>query len=192
LNQPAIPSKELISISGDIGSGKSAVGKRVAAALGWEYMSTGAIYREIAAARSMTVLELNQYGEKNPEIDFELDKRSTEIGRTRSRLVIDSRMAWHFIPHSFKVFLAVSVQTGAQRIVAADRSHETYASVEEAQERIVARRASEKSRYQMLYGVDVADQSHFDLVINTETATIEQEVDLLIADYRKWAARQLV
>lgn len=179
-------SKNLITISGDIGSGKSAVGKAVAAALGFDYMSSGAIQREEAAARNMTILELNQFAETHPEIDYAIDDRIAHIGRTRDKLLIDSRMAWHFVPHSFKVFLVTEPAIAAQRIMAALRKNESYTDLAHAVEEIKARRASESKRFMQFYGVDLTDQSQFDLVIDTSNATIEAEVAVVKRCFEAW------
>jgi cytidylate kinase len=179
-------SKNLITISGDIGSGKSAVGKAVAAALGFDYMSSGAIQREEAAARNMTILELNQFAETHPEIDYAIDDRIAHIGRTGEKLLIDSRMAWHFVPHSFKVFLVTEPAIAAQRIMAALRKNESYTDLAHAVEEIKARRASESKRFMQFYGVDLTDQSQFDLVIDTSNATIEAEVAVVKCCFEAW------
>ncbi len=179
-------SKNLITISGDIGSGKSAVGKAVAAALGFDYMSSGAIQREEAAVRNMTILELNQFAETHPEIDYAIDDRIAHIGRTREKLLIDSRMAWHFVPHSFKVFLVTEPAIAAQRIMAALRTNESYTDLAHAVEEIKARRASESKRFMQFYGVDLTDQSQFDLVIDTSNATIEAEVEVVKRCFEAW------
>lgn len=179
-------SKNLITISGDIGSGKSAVGKAVAAALGFDYMSSGAIQREEAAARNMTILELNQFAETHPEIDYAIDDRIAHIGRTREKLLIDSRMAWHFVPHSFKVFLVTEPAIAAQRIMAALRKNESYTDLAHAVEEIKARRASESKRFMQFYSVDLTDQSQFDLVIDTSNATIEAEVEVVKRCFEAW------
>lgn len=49
----------IITISGDIGSGKSTTGKLLAKKLDYKYLSTGAIQRQIAEEMGMTTLELN-------------------------------------------------------------------------------------------------------------------------------------
>lgn len=179
-------SKNLITISGDIGSGKSAVGKAVAAVLGFAYMSSGAIQREEAAARKLSILQLNQLAESQPEIDYAIDERIAQIGRTGDKLVIDSRMAWHFVPHSFKVFLVTEPTIAAQRIMAALRNNESYPDLAQAMQEIQARRASESKRFMQFYGVDLTDQSQFDLVINTSHVSIETEVKVLSDCFQAW------
>ena len=48
-------------------------------------------------------------------------------------LVFDSRLAWHFVEHSFKVFLSVNIDEAARRIWNANRGFvEKYTSVQDA------------------------------------------------------------
>ncbi len=82
-----------ISITGDLGSGKSAVSRLLQRETGFEIFSTGKIQRDIAAQRSMTTLELNKYSEAHPEIDEEIDNFSRNLGVRGASVIVDSRMA---------------------------------------------------------------------------------------------------
>lgn len=62
-----------ISITGDLGSGKSAVGKILKTDLNIITVSTGSIQREIATRMGMSTLELNHFTDTHPEIDDEID-----------------------------------------------------------------------------------------------------------------------
>lgn len=62
-----------ISLAGDLGSGKSTVGRIIGEKCGLEFYSTGTIQRKIALERGMTTYELNRYMEDHPEIDDEID-----------------------------------------------------------------------------------------------------------------------
>ena len=139
--------KEKISLAGDLGSGKSTVADILINRLGAEYYSTGAIVRSIAAKHGMTVVELNVYMETHPEIDTEIDNGLVELGKIDKAMVIDSRMAWHFTPGTFKVYLSTDVETSALRIMGANRVGEHAASLEATIADTRARRESEKKRY---------------------------------------------
>ena len=58
-----------ISLAGDLGSGKSTVGKLLSSMLGIEKFTVGTAQRELAEKMKMTPVELNRYMEDNPEID---------------------------------------------------------------------------------------------------------------------------
>ena len=95
---------KIISLTGDLGSGKSTVSAILCKTMNYEYVYTGQIQRRIAERYSMTTNELNVYAETNPEIDQEIDNTFKSLVDAEN-LIVDSRLAWYFIPNSFKVFL---------------------------------------------------------------------------------------
>jgi cytidylate kinase len=130
----------------------------------------------------MTTLELNKYSETHPEIDAEIDRTFVALGEQQN-IVVDSRLAWHFIPNSLKVYLKTDVEVSAKRIIGDSnsvRKSEKYASLEEATEHIKARKASENKRYSDLYGLDCDDMSNYDLIIDTSYITPEEVADIII------------
>jgi CMP/dCMP kinase len=163
----------IISLAGRQGSGKTTVGKMLAEKLWFERFSTGDFMREMAMEKGMTLMELNTYSETDGgRVDAILDERQKKLGQEKDNFIIDARLAWHFIPRSFKVYLTVDDFIGASRIVwdsANPLRHSTdvHASIDEAIQTTKARRESESKRYMSLYQVDNHDLSHYDLVIDT-------------------------
>jgi len=178
--------KDKISLAGDLGSGKSTVSKIIIDRLGAEYYSTGAIVRSIADKRGMTVVELNSYMETHPEIDREIDDGLVALSEVDKPLIIDSRMAWHFTKGTFKVYLSIDIETGALRIMNANRQGEHRATFEEAVNDTRNRRASEKKRYMEQYGVDIKDLSNYSLVVDTTYATPEEIAELVMESFAVW------
>jgi len=177
---------KIISITGDLGSGKSTVSKLLQKRLGYDYVYTGKIQREIAKRHNMNTLELNKYSETHPEIDEEIDT-TFKLLNNSNHLIVDSRLAWFFIPKSFKIFLKTDLAVSANRI-SSDmwRETENYVSQDEAIDKIVARKESEIKRYMNLYGVNCTDLSNFDLIIDTSYITPEEVADTIIAKYNMW------
>jgi predicted cytidylate kinase len=167
-----------ITIVGDIGSGKSTVAKRIAELVGLEPRSTGSIQRQLAQARGMTVLELNRVAEEDATVDKEIDNYL--IGLPSGDLVIESRMAWHFVPDTLKVYLYVSDAEAARRVVGAQRTEENYGLIAHATQQILARRKSEVIRFKKYYNVDIDRLLNYDLVIDTTFATVEEIAKLVI------------
>ena len=177
---------KIISITGDLGSGKSTVSKLLCGVLNYNYIYTGKIQREIANRYNMTTLELNKYAETHPEIDEEIDATFKSLNNSTD-LIVDSRLAWFFIPNSFKVYLKTDIAVSADRISADNqRKNEEYSSKEEAINNILARKESENKRYMELYGVDCSDLSHFDIIIDTSFISPEKVADRIIAEYQMW------
>ena len=134
-----------ITIAGDIGSGKSTVAKKLADWLGVEPLSTGGIQRQLAQQRLLSVLELNKLAEEDPSIDREIDGYLMRL--PDGELVVESRMAWHFVPNTLKLYLYISDGAAARRIIGAQRIDEDYGTIANAAQPIMARRRSEINRF---------------------------------------------
>ena len=177
-----------ISLAGDLGSGKSTVGKILAEEYGAQLYSTGTIQRKIATEMGMTTLQLNQYMETHPEIDGKIDDGLRALEKEPLDLIIDSRMAWHFVPSSFSVYMMADAYISAERIMNAGRESEPFASVEEAVRSVSDRRKSEMLRYSHLYGVNIKDMENYVYVIDTSYVDPQTVADHISAHYKLFAA----
>ena len=181
---------EKISLAGDLGSGKSTVAKILTERLGMEYYSTGTICRAVAARHNMTVVEMNQYMETHPELDHEIDDGLKALSDDDRPLLIDSRMAWHFVRGTFRVYLTTEIAVSAARIFGAGRAEEHFATVEETEQQIRTRRESEKMRYMKFYGVNNKDLLNYDLVLDTTYASPDEIADCLCEAFENWKANK--
>ena len=180
---------KIISITGDLGSGKSTVSNLLCKRLNYDYIYTGKIQRKIANRYQMTTLELNQYAETHHEIDAEIDATFKSLNDSTD-LIVDSRLAWFFVPKSFKVFLQTDIIVSANRISGdQQRENEKYLSKEDAVKNIIARKESENKRYMELYGANCSDLTNFNLVIDTSHITPEKVADMIIAEYNAWLVK---
>ena len=111
-----------------------------------------------------------------------------------NHIVIDSRLAFHFIPNSFKVYLELPPEIAKERILnnlkenSLRRQSEDSSTSEEIYEKIISRLESEKKRYKELYGIDHTNKNNFDLVIDTNKNNLKQVVDIILLEYKKWRA----
>ncbi len=177
-----------MSVTGDIGSGKSAVSRLLRQATGYPLYSTGALQRRIAERYGMTTLELNKYSETHSEIDDEIDSESIRLGKTDESFIIDSRIAWHFIPHSFKVYLVVDLGIAAERILGdSGRTGEAYDDLDTAVSDIRKRRQSEVDRFRATYGIDLSDLGNYDLIVDTSQSPPEEVASTVLDAFRVWA-----
>jgi len=177
---------KIISITGDLGSGKSTVSNLLCKRLNYKYVCTGKIQREIALRHNMTTLELNEYSETHPEIDEEVDNTFKSLN-VSDGLIVDSRLAWFFIPNSFKVFLKTNLIISANRILGDNqRGKERYSSNGDAVDKIIARKASENRRYMEVYGANCSDLSNFNLIIDTSFIVPEKIADIIFTEYNAW------
>ncbi len=175
-----------ISLAGDIGSGKSTIGQILSDKYSLEKVSIGYILRDMAKEYGMDVNAFNKYMETHPEIDGILDGKLKAYEKESGRFLFDSRMAWHFVPSSFSVYLKVSFETAAERIIGAGRSSEIYKSIDEAVKSIKARHESESLRYKTLYNVDVNDYDNYDLVVNTDGKNPEEIAKIICDAFELW------
>lgn len=181
-----VPVLGKISLAGDLGSGKSTVSAILLERLGATYYSTGAICRAIAASHGMTIVEMNKYMETHPEIDHEIDDGLRALSDKNENMVIDSRMAWHFVKDTFRVYMTTELEESAKRILRANREGDHASSLEEMAEEIRARKASERMRYREQYGVDCKDLSNYDLVVDSTYASPEEVAEHILSAFDEW------
>ena len=181
----------LISITGKLGSGKSTICNILKERYGFEIVSTGTINREFARSLGITTLELNERLKSDPALDNEIDGTVTRLSieKKDEKLIFDSRMAWHFVPSSFAVYMQVDIKTSAERIMNAGRQDEKYSDIESAVKELKKRRESEILRYNSLYGVDIMDMSNYDLVVDTNGKTPMEVADIIIKNFEIWLKR---
>ncbi len=175
-----------ISLAGDLGSGKTTIGEILTEKYGLEKVSIGKIMRKMADEHGMSVADFNRYIENHPEYDKLVDDKLKSYESLSGKYLFDSRMAWHFVPSSFSVYMQVDIKTSAERIINAGRSDETYSDIETAVKEIKKRRESEILRYNTLYGVDIMDMTNYDLVVDTNGKTPTEVAEYVIKNFENW------
>lgn len=175
-----------ITLTGNLGSGKSTLGKILEAEYGYEIFSTGKVIRKIAEEHGVSVLEMNKMMEKDHKYDHMIDDTTARISREQKdrKLLFDSRLAWNFVEESFKVFLSVSLPVAASRVLA-DESRgavENYASVEDCMQSLKDRAASEDRRYQDLYGIEYFNYANYNLVLDSSDCAPDILAKILVQE----------
>lgn len=173
--------KRAITLTGDPGAGKTDVGKLLADKLQWKLINIGMIQRNLASEHNMDVRDFNLLMEKNPEFDTLLDNKIKEIGLKNVSIIVDSRIAWHWIPDSLKVFLKVDIDEAARRVLNANRTSERYATIEETSLGLEQRKAGEVKRLKSKYSIDFSDMRNYNLVIDTTNMTPKEVCDRILA-----------
>jgi len=175
----------IISFTGDPGSGKSTLGKMLAEKLHFERYYIGQIRRDMAKKKGMTLAQYNEYGEKNPETDKEVDDYQKNLGETDDDFIIEGRTSWFLIPQSIKIYVSVDPKEGARRIFSEiqhenERNEGTKAvSIDDVIALNEQRKKSDDFRYKKYYGKDCFDHDNFDFVLDTTNLTIEEAFDKL-------------
>ncbi|HEY0639922.1 MAG TPA: cytidylate kinase family protein [Pseudonocardiaceae bacterium] len=177
-------STRAIAISGALGSGKSSVAKYLARRLGLQYVSTGDLQRSIASRRRLTTLELNRAAEQDQRIDDEVDDVLRGLAADGTPVVVDSRMAWWFVPNALSVHLTVDPAVAAERMHARrNQAAEEYTSREEAMRLAADRAQSERLRFRQLYDVDTARLRNYEVIVDTTSAPMEAVAEEVVAAY---------
>jgi cytidylate kinase len=185
--------KRILTIAGLAGSGKSSTAKEVARRLGYQHFSSGDLFRALAREQGHDVLQANLSAEENAAIDDLVDGRLQEIGSKEDQVVIDSRLAWHWIPQSYKVFLDLDLLTAAKRILGnMDADRKASENVPDDPSAYAAqlknRMASEGRRYKMLYNVEQHNKANYDLVIDTGAHPLEEVVQMVLDGFHEHLA----
>lgn len=183
--------KHIITIAGKPGSGKSTASKAVSATLGFQHFSSGDFFRAIGKERGIDVFQTNLVAELETDIDHLVDEKLRNLGEQEDNMVIDSRMAWHWMPYSFRVYLDLDLLVAAERILktlddARMEVEDIPESPAEYAARLQDRLDSETRRYQNLYQANPYDPSNYDLVIDTavnDPATVQK---LIIEGFQNW------
>ena len=162
-----------ITISGMPGSGKSTLARALAEKLKLKHYSMGKFHRDMARQRNMSELEFNELAAKDLDIHKEIDQQQIRL-KNEDNFVLDSRLGFHFIPDSIKIFLKINIETGAERIMQHPRKGELYKSEEEAVKAIKKRIDLEKQTYKTLYQVDHYNLERYDFVLDTTHLAVEK------------------
>lgn len=173
-----------ITITGGLYSGKSSVAKIICEEIDYTYFNVGELQRKLAVEKGMSIMEYNDYMFDN-NLDHEVDNKTVEIGREKQNLIFDARLAWYFIPDSFKIYLKVEIDIAVERAMNSKRGKsENYTSRREAKSNIIERRKLEVTRFQEMYNIDIDKDSNYDLVIDTSYMTMEDVIDKTLKKLR--------
>ena len=183
--------KEIITICGSLGSGKSSTAKEIAKILGFKHFSSGDFFRQVGLELDLSINEINKRAETDSKIDEMTDQKLRDL-RNTEKIVIDSRTAYHWIPESFKVYLDLPQEIAKNRILNSLKENplrqqsEKVSTVEDVYKKMQERFESEQKRYWDLYKINNKDKSNFNLIINTNKNNLGEVVGIIVAEYKKW------
>ncbi len=180
--------RRIISLAGDLASGKGTVSKLLSQELQYEIYKNGDYVRKLAKERGLSITSYNEYLKDHPEIDQQIEKSAALYEKEHDNLIIDARLGWYAVPESFKVYMKVDIDVAAKRAFDDSNRKETesFATVEEQKADMLRRYNLENERYFNLYGVHKEDMSNYDLVVDTTELTPEEAKEIIIEEYNKW------
>ncbi len=178
-----------ITINGQLGSGKSEICKFFQREHGFDVFSTGRIQRERAQKQGISTLDMNKESGKDYSLDYIIDNATVEFAKEHQGedVIFDSRLAWHFVPDSFKIHLLVSPAEAGRRVFCNRvTKEEKYSSQQDATNQLVERRRLESERYLKVYNVVMNDYSNYNLILDTTSLSIKEVCDILYSEYQEF------
>lgn len=167
-----------VTVGGLPGSGTTTACRSLRERLGLDYVYAGQIFRDLAKERGMSLAAFGRYCEDHPEVDRELDERQLKI-MERGNIIVEGRLSgWLAIEHdvpALTVWLWAPVDVRAERVAKREGGEPQERKLE-----MLEREFSEAKRYKNFYGVDIDDQSIYDLVIKTQELSPEAVVERII------------
>lgn len=160
-----------ILLSGLSGTGSTTAAQRIADDLGLRYVYGGRIFRSLAEERGISLEELAESLERDPETEREIDRRLVEAAMDDDVLVESRTVGWIF-PHDVpacRIWLTCALEERLRRVQA--REHHPRSA-----DNLLRREASDNRRYRALYGIEPDDFSPFDLVIDTTNLSVDEVV----------------
>jgi CMP/dCMP kinase len=158
----------LITVSGPPGSGTTTTAEHVAARLGIELVPGGEVFRAMAVERGMSLPAFGRYASDHPDVDVELDTRLAQRAH-KGEVVIESRLAGWIARNERLVgvtaWIDCDVAVRASRVAVRDGITEAEALAANEERQVL-----ERARYLALYGLDIADLSIYDLLLDSGVA----------------------
>ncbi len=164
----------IITVSGDAGTGTTTLAKHLSSTLNLPYSHAGAIFRQLAEQRKVSLLAIIKATEHDLSLDQYVESKLLKLMQSHTDLIVEGRLtsyqAWkHHIP-SFRILLTASPHIQAQRI--SEREGTGY---EQTLIDVQYRDHQDWLRYQNLYGISINQQNTWNsLVVNTDTLSIDE------------------
>ena len=180
--------KHIISIAGELASGKGATSRELMQMLNYGIYRNGEYFRKLAREMNMDITTFNEYAKSHPEIDIQIEKSAAEYAKNNDNFIIDARLGWYAVPESFKVYLTVDIDEAAKRAFYDEnrKSTENFASIEEQKADMIKRYQLENERYFKLYNVHKEDLNNYDLVLDTTKLTPREVAERIKEADKKW------
>jgi predicted cytidylate kinase len=158
----------IITISGEVCSGKSSVAKALVGLLpGWQRINTGQAFRDHCAKLGLSIQEVAHLPDAVHEEFDRIQRRQLESGE---RLIVEGRLSgWlaRDLPDVHRVYCVAPLETRIQRYMTRDGR-----PCEQALADIEYRDAGDVEKYRRVYGIDDYRSAEFyHLFLDTSTGT---------------------
>ncbi len=159
----------IVTVGGLPGTGTSTLCRMLEAELGLPYVYAGQIFRQEAAARGISLGDLNELAQADSSVDRALDDRQVQL-LLQGNVILEGRMSgWLAHEHgiaALKVWITCEEDERIRRLVERDGGDP------DTQRRLTAERVDqEQDRYRRYYAADVGDLAIYDLILDSTSTT---------------------
>ena len=159
-----------ITVSGLPGSGTTSLSRYLAERHGFQMISAGEVFRQLAKELNMELAGFGRLAEADPAYDRMIDARQKEIASQRDNIIVEGRLSgWMVESADLKIWLYAPIGCRIKRIAFRDQT----ADEKTAERLTLEREKCEAGRYRSYYSIDITDLSVYHLILNSEHWGIE-------------------
>lgn len=154
-----------ITVSGLPGSGTTSLSRYLAERHGFEMISAGEVFRQLAKEHNMELAAFGRLAEEDPVYDKMIDTRQKEIAAERDNIIVEGRLSgWMVKDADLKIWLYAPIGCRIKRIAFRDQT----ADENTAERLTLEREKCEAGRYRSYYSIDISDLSIYHLILSSE------------------------
>lgn len=159
-----------ITVSGLPGSGTTSLSRYLAERHGFQMISAGEVFRQLAKEHNMELAAFGRLAEEDPAYDRMIDARQKEIAAERDNIIVEGRLSgWMVEDADLKIWLYAPIGCRIKRIAFRDQT----ADENTAAQLTLEREKCEAGRYLSYYTIDIGDLSIYHLILNSEHWNVE-------------------
>ncbi len=158
----------IIAVWGFTGSGKNTLGELIAKELGYKLVNP--TFKDLAAKEGIPLMEFQQKASRDHNIDKKFDELlKEEVKRSGGKCVVTTWLGPWMTNADIRIKINVPAGVRAKRIARRDGM-----AIEEARKHVEERDNQNIRRYKEVYGIDITDDSIFDLQLDGEKNTPDE------------------
>ncbi|WP_321505132.1 (d)CMP kinase [uncultured Methanoregula sp.] len=153
-----------ITVSGLPGSGTTSLSRYLAQRHGFEMISAGEVFRQLAKEHNLELAGFGRLAEEDSSYDKMIDARQKEIAEARDNIIVEGRLSGWMVPGAdLKIWLFAPIDCRIQRIAFRDQVLDETT----AKQLTLEREQCEAGRYRSYYDIDINDLSAYHMVLNS-------------------------